>query len=151
MKSFVYNTGLEVAAAEHQLLHYRDGAGYLKTLGPTRLRYDSSLLPGHGPDHHPHGFGSPVGRLRGSENCLSEWHNGRLAAEGICVAKSCLLRFDSGIEVSGTLQTITRRDQRLLLLSFTDCWVVSPQGELLFEPSWGVYDMAVGESLELDS
>ena len=39
------------------------------------------------------------------------------------------------------------RNSKLLVISFEDCTVKSGEGEVLFDPAWGVYDMAVGEKV----
>src|SRR5439155_2513382 len=44
---------------------------------------------------------------------------------------------------TGKLDKIVRHDEKLILLSFIDC-TVKFQNRVLFEPSWGTYDMAVG-------
>ena len=54
------------------------------------------------------------------------------------------LNFLSGIKVVGRLTEIIRRNQKNLIFSFDDCNVSNAQNELLFDPSWGSYDMAIG-------
>jgi phenylalanine-4-hydroxylase len=57
------------------------------------------------------------------------------------------LRFASGVEVRGRLEKlICDSDGRPLLISLSDCRVWQA-GDLLFDPAWGVYDMAVAESV----
>jgi phenylalanine-4-hydroxylase len=34
-----------------------------------------------------------------------------------------------------------------LVITFTECTVKEKNGEILFDPSWGIYDMAVGEKI----
>src|SRR5262249_27721891 len=52
----------------------------------------------------------------------------------------------SGIVVSGKVDKILRRDGRLLLIMFSNC--SARYGDrVLFDPDWGVYDIAVGERI----
>jgi len=57
------------------------------------------------------------------------------------------LNFASGITVSGTVKGILTVDAKNLLITFTDCTVKDENDKTLFDPSWGVYDMAVGEKV----
>jgi phenylalanine-4-hydroxylase len=62
---------------------------------------------------------------------------------GIEIGKKTTLIFVSGVAVAGKVDKILRRDDKLILISFTDC-TVKYRDRVLFEPSWGTYDMAVG-------
>jgi phenylalanine-4-hydroxylase len=44
------------------------------------------------------------------------------------------------------VKEILRRDGRILIISFADCRVQRGD-QTLFEPSWGMYDMAVGSQI----
>ena len=44
------------------------------------------------------------------------------------------------------LQSITRKEGKNLLFTFTDC-LVKHMGEVLFQPQWGTYDMALGAGI----
>ncbi len=117
---------------------------FLQTTGPTQLAHRDQELLGHHIDHHPHGFSSPLGGVRGFSRSLSEYSVDELANLGIRRGQIVTLPFLSGIVVHGRLNSILREDQRNLILSFSDCTVTDPDQQLLFEPSWGVFDMAVG-------
>jgi phenylalanine-4-hydroxylase len=64
----------------------------------------------------------------------------------IKVGQVCKLVFESGIVVKGFLESMLQKDQRILLMSFSEC-TVTYEDKVLFEPSWGMYDMAVGEKI----
>lgn len=143
-----YSSGLEVGGVFDRVLTDAVGhAIYLHTTGPTQLAYAGQELTGHGPQRHAEGFGSPVGRLQGLPRCLSTYSVDELRQHGIACGSPVRLEFLSGIVVAGQLQRIVRDGGRNLLLSFTDCRVTAPDGECLFDPVWGDYDMAVGDSL----
>lgn len=143
-----YNSGLEVSGVFDRV--ETDAAGhaiYLHTHTPTQLAYRGRQLPGHGPETHAHGFGSPVGRLQGMPRCLSEPSVDELKQHGIGVGQDVRLEFLSGITVEGRLERILREDGRNLLFTFSGCRVTGLHGETLFAPEWGSYDMAVGEGI----
>jgi phenylalanine-4-hydroxylase len=104
---------------------------YLRTTGPSALALAHKELPGHGPDYHKEGFGSPIGRWKETE--LTE-------------GKTARLEFESGIIIEGKVAKLLRRDGRLLLVSFSDC-TAKLGDRVLFDPAWGTYDMAVGEKI----
>ncbi|HKY90859.1 MAG TPA: aromatic amino acid hydroxylase [Nevskiaceae bacterium] len=141
-----YNSGLEVTGVFDRVVTDAVGhAIYLHTASPTQLAYRGRQLPGHGRDTHADGFGSPVGRLQGMPRCLSEPSVDELKQHGIGVGQDVRLEFLSGITVEGRLERILREDGRNLLLTFGGCSVTGLDGECLFAPEWGLYDMAVGE------
>jgi phenylalanine-4-hydroxylase len=118
---------------------------YLKTTGPTSLCHQNKEVEGQGKATHSHGFGSPVGRLTGGlkPEAMDE---GALADAGIVPGKRVSLTFESGVKAEGMLEYIIRRNGRNLILGFSGCTVTLGQ-ETLFRPEWGLYDMAVGESV----
>jgi len=144
----IYSSGLQVSGifvnAE------ADEAGkltYIQSQGPTELAYNDSQLPAHGTDYHRDGFGSPVGKLKGVQHPLESWTEATCQENGLLPGKRVDLIFESGIRVSGNLLAVLRKDGKIILLSFADC-TVSDEGEkIYFNPSWGNYDMAVGEKI----
>lgn len=140
-----YSSGLQVSGQFSRLLC--DAVGnptYLATSGPTQLARAERELPAHGTDYHAQGFGSPIGKLMQLPRCLSEYSVDELKEAGIVRGQRCRLEFLSGIVVQGRLDRIHRENHRNLLLSFSDCRVSAADGECLFDPAWGQYDMAVG-------
>lgn len=119
---------------------------YLQFTGPVQLAWQDRELPGHDVRRHAHGFGAPVGQINGATRCLSEWTPHELSTRGIAVGQAVALEFVSGVLVRGTVRHILTREHRNLVITFTDC-LVSYQGEVLFKPEWGEYDMAVGSTI----
>jgi len=136
----VYSSGLQVCGTFTTLKTFgNDEPVLIVTNGPTALSYHNHVLPGHDQTAHPNGFSSPVGKLKSIETPLEF----RL----IEIDKFLVLHFESGIMVMGMVTGVLRIDGRNLLISFTDCTVMDRRGEILFDPSWGVYDLAVGEHI----
>lgn len=143
-----YNSGLEVSGVFDRLRTDAVGnAIYIGTQGPTQLAYRGRQLSGHGTAAHPQGFGSPVGRLLGMTRCLSQYSVDELKHHDIAIGQPVRLEFLSGITVEGRLESLLREDGRNLLFSFSDCRVTGLDGECLFQPEWGRYDLAVGEAI----
>ena len=144
-----YSSGLQVSGRFSRLLTNVLGREiYIGTQGPTQLAFRGRELRGHGIDSHADGFGSPVGRLCNLMKPLEEASEYELQAMDIHRHERVRLEFLSGIRVDGVLDSITKQEHRILLMSFSDCTVTGPAGETLFQPAWGRYDMAVGEHID---
>jgi phenylalanine-4-hydroxylase len=144
----VYSSGLQVSGTFTQLA--ASGAGnvsFLKTTGPTALAIQNKQLKGHDKNYHKDGFSSPAGKLKGQEKALEDFTANELKALGIETGKDAALGFESGITVSGKVKHIYAWNGKTQLITFTNCTVKDKENMLLFEPGWGVYDMAVGEKI----
>jgi len=143
-----YSSGIQVSGVFTQVLEGpQSSVAYLKTTGPTALSYNHKQLNGHGKNYHADGFGSPVGNLMGANKPLEDFTDQDLLAFGITLNNEVILSFESGITVQGILRDITKEGTKNLLFSFTSCMVTNKDGLVLFDPAWGVFDMAVGVSI----
>lgn len=117
---------------------------YVKTLGPTALAYKNKELIGHDKEYHKDGFGSPIGKLKGINLAIENMSPTDLEAYGICEGRRTCLTFEGEITVEGEIITGKRNLQgKIILISFKDCTVKKGE-DILFHPTWGIYDMAVG-------
>jgi phenylalanine-4-hydroxylase len=142
----VFSSGLQISGTFTDYMLHQNQLIYLKTTGPTTLNYEGAVLQGHSKEYHAHGFGSPVGRIKNMNKPPRYMEDADLKDMGLKVGERAVLTFESGVEVAGVFKSSIRKQGNLLLLSFNDC-TVKYQDKLLFEPSWGVFDMAVGESI----
>ena len=141
-----YSSGLQVSGIFTSLIERHGQVVFLKTTGPTSLCFENKQLEGHGKKYHHHGFSSPVGKLKGQTKPLEKFVDAELKVAGIELGKNSVLDFESGVKVSGKLMNICREKGNILLMTFEDC-TVKYQDQVLFEPSWGIFDMAVGETI----
>jgi phenylalanine-4-hydroxylase len=120
---------------------------YIKTTGPTALAYKNKELIGHDKEYHRDGFGSPIGKLKGINLAIEDMSPTDLEVYGIYEGKKPKLHFEGGIVVEGEIITGKRNLQgKIILISFKNCTVKRGE-DILFDPSWGIYDMAVGASV----
>ena len=143
-----YSSGLQVSGVFTQVLEGPESSvAYIKTTGPTALSFNHKQLHGHGKNYHADGFGSPVGNLIGASKPLEDFTEKDLEQFVIALNNEVVLSFESGITVQGILRDITKEDTKNLIFSFTSCTVTNKEGLVLFDPAWGVFDMAVGASI----
>lgn len=144
--TFVYSSGLMVSGTVSEVQTNNNDPIYIKTSGITNLSYGQKELPNHGIDYHADGFGSPVGRLEGADKPLEHFEEADLKKHQIVAGNNVQLQFSSGVIVNGILKDMLKRNNKIILISFDNCRVTY-KDQLLFDPSWGVYDMAVGENI----
>lgn len=144
----VYSSGLQVTGVFTDMgLTLDDQLSFIKTTGPSALSFDGKQLSGHGKEYHKDGFSSPVGKLLGIEKPIEDMTIIELMDCGIRPQFTAVLEFESGITVNGYVQYIQQHEEKTFLISFSDCTVKERNGNVLFKPEWGVYDMAVGDRI----
>ena len=144
----IYSSGLQISGVFSDLrMDKNDELLFLKTSGGSALSYDNKQLEGHGKQYHADGFSSPVGRLKNFGKALENANEDELEKLGIICGNTAELNFIGGLSLRGMVSSILNRNSKLILIGFTDCTLKDEQGNVYFEPSWGVYDMAVGEKI----
>jgi phenylalanine-4-hydroxylase len=129
-----YDSGLQVTGIFTEVLTDNERRPiYFRTTGPTALAFKDKQIEGQGKDRHPEGFGAPIGRWRNPGMNLQEGAEARI-------------EFESGVIVTGRVKQLLSRNHQLLLVTFAGC-TVKLGDQILFEPAWGEYDMAVGERI----
>ena len=144
----VFSSGLQLSGVFSKV--YTDAhqaIKYINTTGPSSLAFKDQLLKGHDVKYHADGFGSPVGKLKDATKSLEDYTAAELVSAGIIVDKSVTLTFENGILVEGKLVSQTFMEDKLVLLSFADCKVTDKEGNVFFEPAWGMFDMAIGDTI----
>lgn len=142
------STGLQISGTFTHVIGNDDGKVlYVQTTGPTALAFREKELISHGVDYHREGFGSPIGKLKGINLAIEDMSPSDLEAYGIYEGKTVQLAFEGGVIVSGNIITGIRNLQgKILLISLEHC-TVTYLDQVLFQPEWGIYDMAVGKKV----
>ncbi|MGB1306730.1 MAG: aromatic amino acid hydroxylase [Flavobacteriales bacterium] len=142
-----YSSGLQVSGIFNNVIADNGQIVYVSTSSPTALAWQNKELVGHDKSYHAHGFSSPVGRLKNTSMPLENMSIDELMSLEIEAGKQVSLEFESGVNVQGKLINVSKNRKGLnMILSFEDCRV-NYNDEVLFQPEWGTYDMAVGESI----
>ncbi|MCL6295761.1 aromatic amino acid hydroxylase [Jejuia spongiicola] len=141
------STGIQVSGVFSHVIEYERKPIYIQTTGETALAYREKELVGHGIETHAEGFGSPIGKLKGINLAIEDMSPRDLSAYDIYEEKIVTLEFEGGVTVSGEIITGKRNLQgKIILISFKNC-TVKHNNTVLFEPEWGIYDMAVGKDI----
>jgi phenylalanine-4-hydroxylase len=141
------STGIQISGLFTNVIEDDGKPVYIQTTGKTALSYREKELVGHGTSYHSEGFGSPIGKLKGINIAIEDMSPRDLKAYDIYEAGKVTLEFEGNIVVSGEIVTGSRNLQgEIILISFKNCTVT--HGEtILFQPEWGIYDMAVGKKV----
>ncbi len=143
-----FSSGIQVSGIFSKVFTDQKGhLKYIQTTGPSALSFKDAMLEGHGFDYHHHGYGSPVGNLKDSSKKLEDFSIADLEERKIQLNQPAVLSFESGISVQGILTGAVHKNEKLILLSFDQCSVTDADGMIYFEPSWGSFDMAVGNEI----
>ncbi len=141
------STGLQISGVFTNVIESEGKPIYIQTQGKTALSYREKELVGHGTATHASGFGSPIGKLKGINLAIEDMSPRDLKAYKIYEAEKVTLEFEGNIIVEGEIITGSRNLQgEIIIISFKNCTVT--HGEtILFQPEWGIYDMAVGKKV----
>ena len=141
------STGLQISGVFTNAIEEEGKPIYIQTKGKTALSYREKELVGHGTSTHSDGFGSPIGKLKGINLAIEDMSPRDLRAYNIYETEFVTLEFEGNITVSGEIITGSRNLQgEIIIISFKNCTVTHNE-TVLFEPSWGIYDMAVGKKV----
>ncbi len=121
---------------------------YLKFDGPTQLSFADQELVGQGPAHHREGFSTVLGPIRNQNGrSPAELSESELNQLGFAdPSRPGRMEFESGVVLEGRLTNRIARGGKNLVLTFQDCRV-SHGPETLFDPGWGVFDLACGSQV----
>ena len=141
------STGLQISGVFTNVIEFDGKPVYFQTTGKTALANREKELVGHGTNCHASGFGSPIGKLKGINLAIEDMSPKDLMAYGIYEGKTVTLEFEGDIKVTGDIITGSRNLQgAIIVISFENC-TVTHQNTVLFQPKWGIFDMAVGKKV----
>ena len=141
------STGIQISGVFTNVIENEGKPVYIQTTGKTALSYREKELVGHGTEYHAEGFGSPIGKLKGINLAIEEMSPRDLRAYDIYEGEQVTLEFEGNITVKGEIITGSRNLQgEILLIKFKNC-TVTHNDTILFQPEWGIYDMAVGNKV----
>ncbi len=140
-------TGIQISGKFTNVIAFEGKPVYVQSEGPTVLAYREKELVGHGKDYHAAGYGTAIGNLKGVNLAIENMSPKDLNAYSISEGENVTLEFEGGIRVSGEIITGMRNlHGKIILISFKNC-TVTHHDTILFQPEWGIYDMAIGTQI----
>lgn len=142
------DSGLEITGIVDEIKESADGVDFVRWTGPVQLALAGKQLEGHGRIRHPAGFSMPLGRwAKFPQKPCTMLSVHELQSIGIELNQEATINFVNGFVVTGrTVDIKYGPDGKLLLLSFDNCRL-ERDSITYYDPSWGVFDLAVGESI----
>ena len=142
------NTGLQISGIfSRVILNENKEVVYFKTSGATALAYREKELIGHGISYHKDGYSSPLGMLKSVSLPLENMTAVDLKAYDFYDGKQLSFEFESGIKVKGVNITGMRNVAgKIMIIQLSNCTVTYKE-EVLFRPAFGVFDMAIGNTV----
>ena len=130
----VLETGLQISGVLNHIEYSQKSIpSYLQFSGPVQLGFEDQEINGHGVKTHSSGFGTPL--IHSEELALFK--------KQLRVGQQVEFKFQSGVVLQGTFQREIKKGAQSLILSFQEC-TVRLGNQILFQPQWGMYDMACG-------
>ncbi len=150
------DSGLQISGVLKSVHTLGDEVSYLGFSGPTLIALNNQALIGQGVDHHRQGFGTPIGRvaveckslglLASTPQDLGALSEVELQRLGIKVGLDVTLKYETGPVVTGKIKSVQTIAGRMKILTLAQAKAVF-KDQLLFEPSWGEFDIAVGTQI----
>jgi phenylalanine-4-hydroxylase len=141
------STGIQISGVFTHVIENQGKPVYIQTTGKTALSYRGKELVGHGTEYHAEGFGSPIGKLKGINLAIEDMSPRDLRAYDLYEGEKITLEFEGNIIVSGEIITGSRNLRgEIITISFRNC-TVTHEENVLFQPEWGIYDMAIGKKV----
>ena len=136
------DSGLQISGILSDMILSADNKPiFIKFSHPTQLSFNDQQLEGHNKEYHEHGYSTPLGPIGGVH--LNRAHPREIERLRLSSGQSAQLKFDSGVTLTGTVSKLDFKEDRLILVSFTNCQITY-KDQTLFEPEWGLFDLAIG-------
>ena len=142
----VLSSGVQISGTFTEVISNEGKPVFFRTTGLTNLNYAGKEVAGQDKEYHKHGFSSPIGRIKTLSVPPEEATDKQLEEAGFIEQEKVEFEFESGIKVRGILKEKVRRDGKLIILKFSEC-EIKFRGKILYEPSWGIFDLAIGSEV----
>lgn len=144
--SAVFDSGLTVSGVLSEIVLENETACYLKFSGPCQLAEGHNQIEGHGKAAHAHGFGMPLGLVKSLGNTIGK-SIADFSAMGITEGSPLNWEYESGVLVQGVVTDFVCDVEGRVLLIQMDQTTVTKEADVLFDPSWGTFDLALASKV----
>ena len=148
LNTVVLDSGLQISGVLAKTIQTKAKEPvFLKFAGPVQLSFKDKQLTGHGKNYHKEGYSSPLQLLTKNKKPLHLWTKRDLNKEGLKAESIVNMKFKGGIKLKAHLKKELRQKGKLLLLTFKECLITDNKNNLLYHPSWGDFDLALGQQV----
>lgn len=153
--------GLQISGQLREVNKRGSDIAYLLFNGPTLLAHHGKVLNGQGVEYHNQGFGTPVGRVKIASASSADLNSGGNSSNWLTLSSfsktdcqrlgwkqssTVHLHYETGCQVKGTIKGMTFLNERLAVLTLSGA-TATLEGELMFDPAWGDFDIACGADI----
>lgn len=143
----VFDSGIQISGRLDDYLATGETPEFVRYGSPVQLCYQGTELRQQGTAHHPHGFSTPLGRLKNAaDRPLTTLTDDTLTRLGLKVGSRACMELTTGFTINGILTQILRQKGKIILMTWKDVRVTRGD-QVYFEPAWGDFDMAIGEKV----
>ncbi|MCZ0933155.1 MAG: aromatic amino acid hydroxylase [Oligoflexia bacterium] len=148
LNTVVLDSGLQISGMLTQALQTKSKElSFLKFTGPVQLAFKDKQLANHGKDYHKEGYSSPLNFLTKNKKPFHLWTKRDLSKESLKIGSPAQMKFKGGIQLKGQLERELKQKGQLIVLTFKNCLITDSKNNLLYHPSWGIFDLAVGKKV----
>ena len=145
LNTVVLDSGLQISGVLDKAIKTKTkNVVFLKFSGPVQLSFQDRQLKGHGAGYHREGYSTPLKFLTKSQTPFHLWTATEMLGQGLKKGQTAKMLFEGGIRLEGVLEHYLKFKGHLLLLSFKNCLIKDRNNNVLYHPSWGPFDLAVG-------
>ena len=137
---------LQISGIVKEYILYKNKPIFVKLEKEVQISCKNKQLNGHGIDYHKHGFSSPIGKLKKINKSVNQLSNKLLTENNIIKNHYTKIEFQSGIILTGKIKKIVKKYSKIVLITFNNC-TVKYKGRILFDPTWGNFDMICGNEI----
>ncbi len=141
-----FNSGLQISGVIEKMITLKKNIVFLKFSGPCQLSFKNKELPGHNKVYHHHGYSTPLRFISKNKKPFHLWNDRDLEKEGLKVGKKAHLVFEANIHLQGEITKFLKINNCLLVVTFKNC-LIKQKDLILFDPSWGLFDLAIGQTI----
>lgn len=139
------NSGIQMSGVLEFYYTDKNEISFIKLKDGSQLSFNNQQIDNHGVAYHSHGYSTPIGSLVDGTN-LSSLCSKELEEYGIYAGNNIDLKYASGVHLQGTVDNIITDNDKAIIIGFKNC-KISFNDKVLFDPSWGNFDLAIGESV----
>lgn len=148
VNTIVLDSGLQISGVLEKAIETKNkDIAFLKFSGPVQLAFQNKQLKGHSKNYHKEGYSTALKFLTKNKTPFHLWTAEEMRRQGLQKGKPAKMLFEGGICLEGDLENDLSCKGRRLVLSFKNCRIKDRKNNLLYKPSWGPFDLAVGSSV----